>query len=147
MNPIRNNLVLELHVPDFDPIKKFYAELGFEIILEDQVSASNPGYLTIARRDALGDTMLNFYGGDERIYNQSYFRTFPRNTVRGYGTEITIPTNDIDAIYEKVHSSIPDNIVRELQLLKDDHIQWRDFRITDPFGFYLRFTELVNWGQ
>jgi hypothetical protein len=27
--------------------------------------------------------------------------------------------------------------------------QWgkQDFRVVDPFGFYVRFTEIVDWGQ
>ncbi|MFA5925783.1 MAG: hypothetical protein WC831_02520 [Parcubacteria group bacterium] len=38
-------------------------------------------------------------------------------------------------------------IVRELKELKDHGHTWKDFRMVDPFGFYLRFTELIDWGQ
>ena len=59
--PIQNNLVIELHVPDFAPIKDFYGKLGFEIISEDKKGEKFPGYLVLRREGDLGDTTLNFY--------------------------------------------------------------------------------------
>jgi len=145
--PIRNNLVIELHVPDFEVAKRFYSLLGFKIILEHPVSNGEPGYLVLKRQDELGDTMINFYGGNEKVYNQSYFKNFPRTTKRGYATEITIPVANVDIFYEQVARKIKGHIKQELMNKKDKEMVWRDFRVEDPFGFYLRFTELIDWGQ
>jgi predicted lactoylglutathione lyase len=43
-NPIRNNLIIELHVPDLDLIKGFYSKLGFKITMEDKLNEKNLGY-------------------------------------------------------------------------------------------------------
>jgi hypothetical protein len=91
--------------------------------------------------------MLNFYGGDDRVYNQSFFKQFPKDTKRGYAVGITITTGDIENIYKKATEKLRDNIVRELKELEDHKHKWRDFRMVDPFGFYIRFTELIDWGQ
>jgi len=146
-NPIRNNLIIELHVPDLKIVKDFYSKLGFKITMDDEPNDENPGYLTMTRQDELGNTMLNFYGGDERVYNQSFFKQFPKETKRGYATEVTIPTANIDEIYNLVSSQLKENLVRELNELEDHGKRWRDFRMVDPFGFYIRFTELIDWGQ
>lgn len=147
MKPVSNNLVLELHVPDFNLAKEFYSKLGFETVLEDAITENYLGYLTLVRKDPLGQTMLNFYGGDDRVYNQSHFKKFPQATERGYAVEITIPVSNIESVYQAFKQSASEKIVRELQEMKDNHVTWRDFRITDPFGFYVRITELVDWGQ
>lgn len=146
LRKIENNLVLELHVPDFNKVKEFYSCLGFETVMENP-PAEQPGYLVLKRKSNLGDTLLNFYGGDERVYNQSFFRQFPIETTRGYATEITIPVSDINIEYERVKNTTPNSIIRELAELTDVDMKWKDFRMVDPFGFYIRFTELINWGQ
>lgn len=143
---IQNNLIIELHVPDFGKVKDFYSKLGFEIISED-LKGKYPGYLVMERRDTLGSTILNFYGDDERVYEQSYFKRFDRNAVRGYAVEITIPVQKIDELYSVASRILQDNIVQELIEKKDDKTSWRDFRLADPYGFYIRFTELIDWGQ
>jgi len=144
---MKNNLIIELHVPDFNITKDFYSKLGFKISMEDEPNDNCPGYLTMTRKDNLGNTMLNFYGGDERVYNQSFFKQFPRETKRGYATEVTIPTGNIYAIYNLALALLKENVVRELKELEDHGKKWRDFRMVDPFGFYIRFTELIDWGQ
>ena len=68
--------------------------MGFEIVME-HVPAQQPGYLVLKRKSDLGNTLLNFYGGDARVYNQSFFKQFSKETTRGYATEITIPVSDI----------------------------------------------------
>ncbi|KPJ55746.1 hypothetical protein AMJ49_06440 [Parcubacteria bacterium DG_74_2] len=146
-NPIRNNLIIELHVPDLDVIRDFYSKLGFDVSIDDKINEKELGYLTMIRKDKLGNTMLNFYGGDDRVYNQSFFKQFPKNTKRGYATEITITTDDIKRVYKKVSENLKDNIVRELKELEGHGHKWKDFRMVDPFGFYIRFTELIDWGQ
>ena len=146
-NPIRNNLIIELHVPELDMVKNFYSKLGFKITMYNKLNEKELGYLTMTRKDKIGNTMLNFYGGDDRIYNQSFFKQFPQDTKRGYATEITITTGDIEGIYKKATGELKDNIVRELKELEGHGRKWKDFRMVDPSGFYLRFTELIDWGQ
>jgi len=147
MKNIQNNLIIELHVPDLNIVKDFYSKLGFEVSMEDRPNEKDPGYLTMTRKDDVGNTMLNFYGGDERVYNQSFFKQFPRETKRGYATEVTIPTGDIDGAYNLASVRLKEYMVRELKELEDHGKRWKDFRMVDPFGFYLRFTELIDWGQ
>ncbi|MCX6798120.1 MAG: hypothetical protein NTX66_02830 [Candidatus Falkowbacteria bacterium] len=146
-NPIKNNLIIELHVPDLNVVKDFYSKLGFKISLDDEPNEKNLGYLTMTRENELGSTMLNFYGGDTRVYDQAFFKRFPQNTKRGYATEVTITTNDIESLYQMVNKNLNEYIVRELKELEDHGHRWKDFRLVDPFGFYLRFTELIDWGQ
>ena len=147
MNSIRNNLIIELHVPDFVVTKEFYALLGFGPIMENPVSATGPGYLVLKRHDEQGDTILNFYGGNDLVYGQSYFKKFSKDTKRGYATEVTMPIAHIDDFYNEVQPKIKDHIMQSVQDKKDGDTVWRDFRVEDPFGFYLRFTELIDWGQ
>src|SRR3989338_7314452 len=125
---IVNNLILELHVPDFNKVKEFYSCLGFETAME-HIPAELPGYLVLKRKSDLGDTFLNFYGGDERVYDQSFFKQFSKNTLRGYATEITIPVSNIKLEYEKIRTSVPNSIVRELEDLIDVDTKWKDFRM------------------
>jgi len=66
-SPIQNNLIIELHVPDFQPEKDFYSKLGFEIILENPKGKFS-GYMVMRRNHLLGNTIINFYGDDERVY-------------------------------------------------------------------------------
>lgn len=145
--PIRNNLVIELHVPDFAPMKEFYSKLDFEIISEKPKGKDYPGYLVMQRRGDMGNTILNFYGDDERVFNQSYFKKFPKDTIRGYAIEMTIPIADIDSFYALAQRELSDHIEKELQETQDEKWKWRDFRMSDPYGYYLRFTELLDWGQ
>lgn len=133
----KNSLVVELHVPDFKIVKEFYSKLGFKVVSED-IIGKNLGYLVLR----LGNTFLNFYGGDKRVYNHEFFRDFPKGTKRGYGVEITVVIDDIKSYYKQVYPKIKKNIVQKLILKR-----WgkKDFRIEDPFGFYIRFTEPVDW--
>ncbi len=145
--PVRNNLIIELHVPDLEVAKSFYSKLGFRVTMDDKINAKELGYVTLTRQDGLGNTMLNFYGGDDRVYNQSFFKQFPRDTKRGYAAEVTMTTDNIEEVYELASKNLKTSIVRELKELEDHGHRWKDFRMVDPFGFYLRFTELIDWGQ
>lgn len=144
--PIANNLIIELHVPEFAPVKDFYSKLGFEIISED-VKGEFPGYMVMQRRDPLGDTVINFYGDDERVYEQSYFKQFDPKTTRGYAVELTIPVKDVSTFYKEVSHGLAKSVVQELVAKSDDTRTWKDFRMSDPYGYYIRFTELLDWGQ
>lgn len=135
-----NKIFIELHVPDFDITKDFYQKLGFEIVSDDGIE-DGVGYFIMEREG----TMINFYGGSDKVYDQSYFKQFPKETTRGFEIEIVIPIEDIDKYYKMVKNNVPENLVGELKNKKDRTLTWRDFRVADPFGFYLRFTEPINW--
>lgn len=132
-----NDLFIELHVPDLEKVKEFYGKLGFSLASEDKLG-KELGYLVMR----LKNTQLHFYGGDERIYEHDFFKRFPKDTPRGYGVEITISIDDIDSYYKKVEPLIKENLAEPLQMRS-----WgiKDFRIMDCFGYYIRFTEQMNW--
>lgn len=147
INNINNNLVLELHVPDFEPVKRFYSLFGFEEILNDPTSGggSDLGYMVLERKDPMGPTMINFYGNKDKVSKHSRFNEFPVDTPKGYAVEITVPVSDVEELWENVKDEINKTQVAQELVLK----RWgkKDFRVVDPFGFYVRFTELVDWGQ
>lgn len=132
--PALNNVILELHVPDFEKVKDFYGKLGFEIIWEREPEGFK-GYLVMK----MGKNILCFWAGNEEVYSHPYFKEFSRDTKRGYGVEIIIFVQDIEKYYEKVSKFA--KVVEELTLQS-----WgdKDFRIEDPFGYYLRFSSPYN---
>jgi uncharacterized glyoxalase superfamily protein PhnB len=144
---IKNNLVLELHVPDFSKARTFYSLFGFEELSYDPTSGggSSLGYLVLKREDTIGSTMINFYGDSPKVARHAHFDQFPEETPRGYGVEVTIPVEDVDALWGQVKDRLKKEQVSQELILK----RWgkKDFRVIDPFGFYIRFTELVDWGQ
>ena len=97
MNKAKTDLLVELHVSDFQKVKDFYGKLGFEIVWE-RIPEDKKGYLVIKRNDAI----LCFWGGNEEIYNQEYFYQFSKDTKRGYGVELVIMVEDIETYYEKL---------------------------------------------
>ncbi|QIS12356.1 VOC family protein [Nocardia arthritidis] len=131
--PILGTFV-ELHVPDFDPVRTFYTGLGFEVLWE-RAPEGKKGYLVVQ----LENNVLTFWGGNEFVYDQSYFGRFPDSTQRGYGVEVVLMVDDIDGLYDRIHDH--DRVVGQLKMQP-----WgtRDFRIVDPAGFYLRFTEPLD---
>jgi hypothetical protein len=147
MNNIVNNFVLELHVPNFATAKEFYAIFGFSKLHYDPTSGggSDLGYMVLKREDTIGRTLINFYGDDERVCEHSFFKDFPTNTRRGYEVEITIPVSDVDGLWDSIKDKMRlDQIAQSLKMKRWNK---KDFRVIDPFGFYVRFTELVDWGQ
>ena len=124
------DVYIELHVPDFRKTIDFYSRLGFKQLWRTE------DYLVMKRKKSV----LNFYGGSNKIYSHSYFRQFKKTTKRGYGVEVIIPVDNIEDFHKKVKKFA--KIVRPLMLKKWGH---RDFRIVDPFGFYLRITERYSW--
>jgi len=132
--PTNTNVLLELHVPDFDKVKEYYGKLGFKVIWEREPEKAK-GYLILK----MDDNILCFWSGNEYVYKQPYFKRFPKNTIRGYGVEIVIMVKDIEKYYEKVKNFA--NVVEELVM---QHWGLKDFRATDPFGYYLRFTSRHN---
>lgn len=126
-----NEMFVELHVPDFELAVEFYSVLGFELVWRDD---STQGYMILRR----GDTILNFFGGTEEIYSHQYFGRFSQDTPRGYGVELIIFQKKIVEFFAKLSNQLPENIVEELSIKP-----WgaRDFRVVDPFGFYITITE------
>lgn len=127
-----SNVIIELHVPDFGKVRDFYGKLGFQEVWE-RAPKNRDGYLVMKR----GDSILAFYCGNEEVYNHSYFRKFPKNTPRGYGTEIAIYLigEKIEDYYKDISSKINKDLI--VQPLETKPWGTKDFRITDPFGYYL----------
>ena len=124
------DVYIELHVPDFKKAIEFYSRLGFKLLWRTE------DYLVMKRMKSV----LNFYGGSQKVYSHSYFGRFKKTTKCGYGVEIIIPVDRVEQLYKNVGKFA--RIVQPLQMKK-----WgrRDFRIVDPFGFYLRITERYEW--
>ena len=145
MDKVSNNLVLELHVPDFRKERDFYAIFGFTQMKHDATSGggSDLGYMILKRGDELGETHLNFYGDKEKVSQHSYFKDFPVDTPRGYEVEITIPVSNVKELWATTKDKLVPNQIAQALTLK----RWgkKDFRVIDPFGFYIRFTERVDW--
>ncbi len=147
MKNIVNNLVLELHIPHFDTARSFYKMFNFEEILHDPTSGggSDLGYMVLRRVDTIGDTLINFYGDKEKVSKHTHFADFPENTPKGYAIEITVPVSNVESLWDDVKEKLKDNQISQELTLK----RWgkKDFRVIDPFGFYIRFRDLVDWGQ
>lgn len=126
------NTLIELHVPDFNKAKEYYLALGFHVEWERPPNGSK-GYLVLS----LEENALCFWCGSERVYDHRYFKSFPSNTPRGYAVEIVIQVKDLKSYYERVKHKV--EIYQEIE-----RRPWGldDFRIVDPFGFYLRITEV-----
>ena len=144
---MKNNLAIELHVPDFEPVRAFYALFGFT---ERRYKAHTGGehdlgHLVLGREDDNGTTLLNFYGGKESISLQSHFRQFDSHTPRGYAVEVSIPVADVAALWDEVKDTL--TATQIAQPLQSKRWGKQDFRVIDPFGFYVRFTEPIDWGQ
>ena len=136
----KTTTIIELHVPDFNQIKQFYGDLGFHVVWEYPAEGTK-GYLMMQ----LEDNLIGFYCGTKDVYNHDYFKKFDKKTPRGYGTEIGIfVTLPIEEYYNKIITSHQENIVEKLEVKP-----WgiKDFRIIDPFGYYLRISEPSNMLQ
>ncbi len=123
---------VELHVPDFDPVRTFYTHLGFKVLWE-RPPEEKKGYLVTQ----LGANILCFWCGNDHVYDQSHFRRFHRDTPPGFGVEIVLSVDDIDELFGRVHGD--ERVVQPLE--RQPWCGVRDFRMIDPSGFYLRFTE------
>jgi len=123
--------LVELHVPDLALAQRFYGRLGFRVARHES-PVGNDGYLVLRR----GEALLCFWGGTSAVRRHPYFRRFGRTAKRGYGVEIVVPVADVSRVYAAARRARC--VVEELRLRP-----WgaRDFRIEDPFGFYVRITE------
>ncbi len=132
--PAQNTTLLGLHIPDFEKAKEFYSKLGFEVVWE-RPPEEQKGYLVIKREN----NILCFWAGNEKVLDHGYFKKYSRDTKRGYAIEIVVMIKEIENFYHDMKKFV--TIVEELEKKP-----WglRDFRIEDPFGFYIRFTEPHN---
>jgi catechol 2,3-dioxygenase-like lactoylglutathione lyase family enzyme len=123
--------LVELHVPDLARAKRFYGRFGFRVARYEPPVDDN-GYLVLQS----GDALLSFWGGTPAVRKHSYFRRFARTSKRGYGVEVVVSVKDVTAAYAVARRARC--VVEELRLRP-----WgaRDFRIEDPFGYYVRITE------
>lgn len=120
---------VELHVPDFAPVRSFYGRLGFTAVRDEP---GPDGYLVLRhQRNAIA-----FWPGSDAIGSHPFFSLHPAGTAPGHGVEIIVTTSDLDALYERAKEL--GAIVEPMRMRP-----WgvRDFRIADPFGYYLRITE------
>ena len=127
----KTDVLVELHVPDLRAAKAFYRRFKFAVVREE-TAADADGYVVMRR----GSSLLFFWGGTKAVRDHEYFRRFRSVRKRGYGVELVIPVNDLDAAYRAAVTA--KCVVAEPRIRP-----WgaRDFRAEDPFGFYLRFTE------
>jgi lactoylglutathione lyase len=132
--PARTDTFVELHVPDFPTVKDFYSKLGYKVVWEREPDEFK-GYIVMK----MGGSILCFWAGNEYVYKHPYFKRFPEDTKRGYEVEIVVFVKNIESYYKKVQKFA--NVVEKLILQP-----WgdKDFRVEDPFGFYLRFSEPYN---
>lgn len=122
---------IELHVPDFDAVRAFYGELlGFDTVWA-QDPDGHKGYLVMQS----GKNILRFWCGNDCVHDHPYFRQFPATSPNGKGVELVIETDNLDALYK-----IFEGTDALLEPLKTKPWGLADFRIKDPFGYYLRIT-------
>ena len=121
--------MVELHVPDFAPVRAFYGRLGFVVEREE---AGADGYLVMRR----SSTALAFWPGSPAVFGHPFFGRYAPDAPRGNGVEIIVEVEDLDALYAEARAFA--EIVAPLQ---DRPWGARDFRVADPFGYYLRITE------
>lgn len=137
MNVALTDITIELSVSDFALTKSFYSKLGFVKVWEEPANKMN-GYLVMK----LNSSILCFFCGNEFVYRHPYFKQFPNSTKRGYGTEISIPVDNISNYYDSIKTKIDQKYI--FQPLKEQPWGKKDFRIEDPFGYFLRFNEPWN---
>jgi catechol 2,3-dioxygenase-like lactoylglutathione lyase family enzyme len=134
-----SDVIIELHVPDFDTVKDFYGTLGFKTVWEYPPEGQS-GYLVMRREKSI----LTFFCGNEEVYNHSFFKQFPKTTTRGYGIEICIYISDRNI--NDYYKDILPKISKESLITPLETKPWgsKDFRIADPFGYYLCIREASN---
>lgn len=132
MSNVTPNCLVEVHVPDFEITKEFYNKLNFENAWERPPEGFK-GYLVMK----LENNVICFWAGNKHVYEQDYFKQFPKETPRGYGIELVLMVKDIEKYYQEIQSKIE---IFEPLVMRPWGL--KDFRIADPFGYYLRFTSV-----
>jgi dihydroneopterin aldolase len=120
---------VELHVPDFAPVRSFYGRLGFSVVRDEP---GPDGYLVLQHQQ----NVIAFWPGSDAVRGHRFFSLHPAGTVRGHGVEIIITTSELDALYARAK-----DLEAVVEPMRARPWGARDFRIADPFGYYLRVTE------
>jgi dihydroneopterin aldolase len=120
---------VELHVPDFAPVRSFYGRLGFTVVRDEP---GPDGYIVLRHEQ----NAIAFWPGSDAVRSHPFFSLHPAGTAAGHGVEIVVTTSELDALYERATDL--EAVVEPMRMRR-----WgaRDFRIADPFGYYLRITE------
>ncbi len=63
MNKLTSDVMIELHVPNFETTKRFCGGLGFIVAWEKQPKNPNIKYLVMKK----GTSILNFYSGTDEV--------------------------------------------------------------------------------
>ncbi len=118
------DLLIELHVDDLDASAAFYALLGFSQVHRTHAHA-------ILER---GAQRIALHKSERGIGAHEHFSRWGPGTPRGYGVEIVIPVEDLDAAYGRLGAHA---------VAAPRARAWgaRDFRAQDPSGFYVCVTE------
>jgi dihydroneopterin aldolase len=126
---VKTPVRVELHVPDFAPVRFFYGRLGFTVVRDEP---GPEGYLVLRYEQ----NAIAFWPGSDAVRRHPFFARHPADTARGHGVEIIVTTSELDTLYERAKDL--DAVVEAIRVRP-----WgaRDFRIADPFGYYLRVTE------
>ena len=124
--PFRSEIFLELHVPNFQDAYDFYKRFGFSVLWMEQ------DYMVLRH----GNQALGFYSGSNAVSEHPYFRRFTDQNARGCGVEIVIFVEEIEQLYSALKNE--KFIAAPLQLRP-----WgvKDFRVSDPCGYYVRVSE------
>lgn len=130
MKIANNSTTVELHVPDFKTAKAFYGKLGFGVVWERKPEGFK-GYMVMR----MNSNILCFWAGNKNCYKHPYFKKYSSKTKRGYAVEIVLFVKNIKEYYKRVKKFA--DVVEPLIL--QPWGEW-DFRIVDPFGYYIRFT-------
>jgi uncharacterized glyoxalase superfamily protein PhnB len=83
-----------------------------------------------------GADVLRFWSDDLSGSQRGPFAHYPSTTPRGYGVEIVLTFDDIEQAFERASA-----IGAVVEPIRERHWGLRDFRLIDPYGFYVRCTE------
>jgi catechol 2,3-dioxygenase-like lactoylglutathione lyase family enzyme len=121
-------ILVELHVSDLLKAREFYSSLGYhEVRREDR-------YLVLSK----GEALLHFYLCASKHPEHHYFkRKVEKDPASlGIGVEIIIFSAELDQDFAAMYQR---GAVKEG--IKARPWGVRDFRVADPFGYYLRVSE------
>lgn len=133
------DVILELHVPSFEKVREFYGKLGFKEVWS-YPPKNQTGYLVMKRDKSI----LAFFCGNKEVFNHSFFKRFPKTTPRGYGVEVCLYISDMSI--EKYWHDVLNFIDKKQIITPLEKKPWgsKDFRIIDPFGYYICVREKGN---
>jgi lactoylglutathione lyase len=123
------SLRVELFVSDVQSSARFYCSvLGFEVMAAEPSGSGD--YLAVRR----GQATIGLGRADRLPADHPAARV--DGTAPGRGVELVLEVADVDAVYEHARTVWP------MSTSELGRRPWglRDFRVTDPDGFYVRIT-------